>query len=349
MPTMTRQVHLVQRPDGMPSPRHFMVVDAELPGLEPGQVLVENLWMSVDPYMRRNMDADAKDLEPWPLNAPLDGPAVGRVVKSLNPAFAPGDIVESLSGWQDHFISDGAAFVPFLSASNALIKRTANGIDPRDYVGLLGVAPMTAYAAMSCLSNASPGDTVVISGGAGTVGSVACQIGKIKGLRVVSSAGSDDKVRWLIDDLGVDHAFNYRRTSYETALAEACPGGIDLVLENTSPDHLSACLPLMNEMKQILISGFISVYNTGGKVPPFKNFEYVLDRFLTIKAYRFMDSLHAYDAFVADMVRWRDQGWMQFRETHFHGLEQAPAAFCRLFEQNNAGGKILVRLGEAHI
>ena len=307
--------------------------------------MVRNLWMSIDPYMRRSMDSVATDLEPWPLNSALSGPAIGRVIASRHPTFVVGDLVESMSGWQDHFISNGAEFVPYLSPDDSLAKRSAAGAAPRDYVGLLGVAALTAYAGMACFAVANPGETAVVSSGAGTVGSIACQIAKVRGLRVVSSAGSDAKVKWLEDVAGVDHAFNYRNQSIAAALKEACPKGIDLVLENASQDHLSACLPLMNELKQILIAGFVSIYDTGGRVPPFENFEYVLDKFLTIRSYRFMDALDSYDTFVSDMVRWRAEGRMTLNESVFNGLESAPDALCSLFDHSSFG-KVLVKIGE---
>lgn len=343
MPIETHQVHLVRRPVGVPSPEDFEVVAVTLRDIVEGEVLVRNLWMSVDPYMRRSMDADGKDLEPWPIGGALNGPCVGRVVASRYPGFAPGDLVESMSGWQEHFISDGTPFVPYLSPDIAIVRRDHKDAQPRDYVGLLGIAALTAYAAMAVLSNAKPGDTAVISSGAGTVGSLACQIGKIKGLRIVTSAGSDEKVKWLRDEIGVDAAFNYRSTPIGAALAEACPNGIDLVLENASPEHLSACLPLMNELKTILISGFVSIYSTGGRVAGLENFEFVLDRFLTLRAFRFMDCLNAYDAFVDDMLRWHREGRLVLSEAVHDGLAAAPDAFCSLFD-GRSQGKVLVRL-----
>src|SRR5262249_8654802 len=195
---------------------------------------------------------------------------------------------ESMSGWQEHFISDCKVFVPYLSPNDALAKRAARDAEPRDYVGLLGVAALTAYRGMVSLSRARPGAPVVVSSGAGSVGSIAWQIGKLQGLRVVSSAGSSDKVRWLEDVARVDYAFNYRQVPFEKAFREACPRGIDLLLENASPEHLCACLPFMNELKQILIAGFVATYSGDGKVSLPRNVEYVLDRFLTIQCYRFM-------------------------------------------------------------
>lgn len=339
----TRQVHIVRRPVHA-SVDDFAVREVELPALKDGQVLVENLYMSVDPYMRRSMDEDGKDLAPWPIGGPLDGPSIGRVIESRNPKYFEGDIVESMSGWQEHFISNGEDFVAYCSANDAIARRSMqDGVSPEDYLGLLGIASQTAYFGMTCAATPVAGETVVISSGAGTVGMMACQIGKLKGMRVVTSAGSDDKVAWLRDELGVDHVFNYKRTPIDAGLREGCPRGIDLVLENASPEHFSACLPLMNPGKLILITGFISIYDTGGRVNPVANFEYVLDRFLTIKAFPFMDYLYAYDQFVADMVTWRCDGEIKFKQEVYEGIDSAPRAFLSLFT-GKSHGKVLVRL-----
>lgn len=341
----TRQVHLVARPDGAARSEHFRVVEVTLPDLADRQVLVRNLWMSVDPYMRRSMSPEATDLEPWPLDKALDGPSVGRVLESRHPAFAVGDIVESMSGWQEHFVSNAGAFVPYLSPGDSLARRTAPGAQPRDYVGLLGVAALTAYRGMVHLANVHPGDTVVVSSGAGTVGSLACQMAKIRGARVVTSAGSDRKVDWLRNVIKVDHAFNYRQQDIGAALRSACPKGIDVLLENASPEHLCACLPLMNLQKQVLIAGFVGTYNLSNRIGLSENFEYVLDRFLTIQSYPFMDSLDRYDEFVGDMIRWRAEGRMHLEECIYEGLDRAPEALCALLDGRHIG-KPLIRLGD---
>lgn len=338
----TRQVHLVRRSVGIARPSDFTVAEVELPDLQPGQVLVQNLWMSIDPYMRRSMEAEATDLEPWPLGAALDGPAIGRVIDSRHPEYQRGDLVENMSGWQEHFISNGDRYVPYLSPASSLAIRSAAGARPQDYVGLLGIAALTAWGGMARLARITPGDTVVVSSGAGTVGSIACQIAKIRGARVVSSAGSDEKVRWLVEKAGVDAAFNYRTTPADVALRAHCPRRIDVVLENASPEHLSACLPLMNELKQVLIAGFVATYSERGNMR-IENFQYALDRFLTLQSYRIMDFLDEYEAFVADMLAWRGSGRMLLEETVYDGLERAPEALCALFTGGRIG-KTLVRL-----
>lgn len=345
VPTACRQVQLVARPDGHARPDHFRIAEVELPPLDDGEVLVENLYMSVDPYMRRCMDAEAKDLPPWPIGGPLNGPSIGRVIVSRNKGFEPGDIVESMSGWQSHFISSGDAFIPYISSDTAIAKRrVGNGIDARDYLGLLGIASQTGYSALRCAATMRAGQTIVISSGAGTVGSVACQIAKLHGMRVVTSAGDAEKRRWLVDEIGVDAALDYKAPDFAAALDAACPDGIDLLLENASPEHFSACLPMMNMNALMLIAGFISVYNGDGRAR-IDNFEYVLDRFLTIKCFAFMDYLESFDRFVEEMTAWRGDGRLRFRETIVDGLEHAPDALCALFD-GSATGKLLVRISE---
>jgi|SRR5579871_1035096 len=338
----TRQVHLISRPQGAARPSDFQVVDASLPDLAAGQVLVENHWMSIDPYMRRSMSPEATDLEPWPLNRPLDGPSVGCVIESRNANFAKGDVVESMSGWQEHFISNGGNFVPYLSPSDSLARRTKQGATTKDYVGLLGVAALTAYRGMIHLAQVSAGETAVISSGAGSVGSLACQMAKIRGLRVVSSAGTDEKVEWLRRVIKVDYAFNYRKVNISEALRAGCPSGIDILLENASPEHLSACLPLMKELKQVLIAGLVGTYNGEGSIRV-DNFEFALDRFLTIQSYRFMDSLDRYSEFVDNMIHWREEGRMHLEERIYDGIDSAPTALCALLSGQHVG-KTLVRL-----
>lgn len=341
------QIHLVSRPTGKPTPKNFATIQVDLPDIQNGQVLVENLYMSVDPYMRRSMEPVATDLPPWPLNNALDGPSIGRVIESKNAAFSVGDIVESMSGWQSHFVSDADEFVPYISSNSAIAKRQiSNGMNPEDYLGLLGIAAQTGYFGMMCAApKLEAGETLVVSGGAGVVGSIACQIGKMHNMRVVSSAGSEAKIEWLRNVAHVDHAFNYKTSDYATELANGCPDGIDLVLECTGPDHMAACFPLMNECKTVLIAGMISTYNNRGLVENVENFEHVLDRFLTIQSYPFMNYLDAYDQFVSDMTSWRNSGKLVFKQNIYPGLENAAAAFCGLFT-GESHGKSLINISD---
>lgn len=337
------QIHLLHRPDEI-SEDVFELVSVTLPALKAGEVMVRNRFMSVDPYMRRSMDASGADLDPWPIRSPLDGPAVGEVVESRHQGFRPGDIVESMAAWQSHFISDGTRLEPYLSPNTAIIRREPRGaIDIRDFVGVLGIASQTAYYGFHHAITPPDRGTVVVSSAAGTVGSMACQFARAAGLRVVASAGSDEKVRWLRETLHVDEAFNYRRESIGDALARLCPDGIDLVFENASPEHFSACLPLMNYGATIALAGFVSVYDSGGKVNNIENFEYVLDSFLTIRSFAVTDFTRHYDQFAERVSAMRERGELVFKEQVFHGLAAAPRALCSLFD-GTSHGKVLVEL-----
>jgi NADPH-dependent curcumin reductase CurA len=345
-PCVTRQVHLLERPKNI-SEGVFSTVEASLRNIEAGEVLVRNLFMSVDPYMRRSMEESGVDLEPWPIGGPLDGPSVGVVEQSRHEEFKPGDLVEGMSGWQEYYVSDGSAFVPYLSPPASIIKRPPlPGVDPKDYVGILGIASQTAYYGLFRALDKLPDDgTLVVSSASGTVGMMVCQLAKKAGLRVVGSAGSDEKVSWLRENLEIE-AFNYKSQSLSVALERHCPDGIDLLFENASPEHFSACLPLMNYGATALIAGFISIYDTGGRVEKIDNFQFVLDSYLTVKGFAVTDYTASYHDFVKHVVKLRDAGELIFKEKIYNGLESAPAALCALFS-GEAQGKLLVQIGES--
>lgn len=226
----TKQIQLKYRPKNISSDC-FKLVESTIPALKENQVLVKNLYMSVDPYMRLSME-DGADLDAWKLNSALDGPSIGIVVDSKNKKFKEGDIVESMSAWQEHFISEGDEFIPYVSSNTAIKKRIVpNGLNAKDYLGLLGISSQCGYFAVNNATKVNKGETFVVSSGAGNVGMMASQVAKIKGMRVVSSTGSNHKAEWLKDNLGIDYVFNYKEQSYEEALKKGCPDGIDLVLE----------------------------------------------------------------------------------------------------------------------
>ena len=336
----TKQIQLKYRPKKISSDC-FKLVESKIPALKQNQVLVENLYMSVDPYMRLSME-DGADLDAWKLNAPLDGPSIGIVIDSSNENFKEGDIVESMSGWQEHFISNGDEFVPYISSNTAIKKRLVpEGLEAKDFLGLLGISSQCGYFAVNNATEVKAGETFVVSSGAGNVGMTASQVAKIKGMRVVSSVGSDKKAEWLRDILKIDYVFNYKETSYEEALIDACPNGIDLVLECASAKHLSACLPLMNVEKTILLTGLIDIYDTGGKVKDFQNLEYILYSYLTLKSHVFMDYLDHYDNFINDVTRWYLSGKLIYKEEIITGIENAPKALLSMFE-GTSHGKVLV-------
>ena len=338
----TKQIQLKYRPKKISSDC-FKLVESKIPALKKNQVLVENLYMSVDPYMRLSME-DGADLDAWKLNSALDGPSVGIVVDSKNKKFKEGDIVESMSGWQEHFISEGDEFIPYVSSNTAIKKRIVpTGLNAKDYLGLFGISSQCGYFAVNNATEVNEGETFVVSSGAGNVGMMASQVAKIKGMRVVSSTGSNRKAEWLKENLGINYVFNYKEQSYEEALKKGCPDGIDLVLECASANHMSACMPLMNVGKTILLTGLIDIYDNGGKVKDFQNLEFLLYSYLTLKSHVFMDYLDYYDNFIKDVTSWYLSGKLIYKEEIVEGIENAPSALVSLFE-GKSHGKVLVSI-----
>lgn len=331
----SREIRLRSRPAGMPSPDHFEMVQVQVPPPVEGQILVRNLWMSVDPYMRGRMKAGRGSyVEPFEVGQVLEGGAIGEVVESRHPAFQPGDYVLSMKGWRDWWVSDGTG---------------VSKVDPKAaplqaYLGVLGMPGLTAYAGLLRVAEFKSGETLFVSGAAGAVGSVVCQIGKIKGGFVIASAGSDEKIAWLREEAGVDYAFNYKRT--ENILAElrrAAPEGLDVYFENVGGDHLDAALRHMKVFGRIPVCGMISRYNAETPPPGPANLFMLIVRRVRMQGFLVHDHYDLLSSFRTDMERWIAEGRLKWRETIVEGLANAPSAFIGLFRGENIG-KMLVRI-----
>lgn len=225
----TRQVLLAARPTGWPRPDDFAVAEAELPEPADGRILVRNVFMSVDPYMRGRMNAGKSYVPPFQVGEPLTGGAIGEVLESKAPGFAPGDLVLHDFGWREHAVLDAAAArkVPRIP-----------GVSPSAYLGVLGMPGLTAYVGLLDIAGMKEGDVVFVSAAAGAVGSLAGQLARLKGAsRVIGSVGSDEKVAHVTGELGFDAAFNYRRGPVRDLLKEAAPDGIDVYFDNVGADH----------------------------------------------------------------------------------------------------------------
>jgi len=334
MAVTTREIRLKSRPTGVPSLDNFELAERRLEAPRQGQVLVRNLWMSVDPYMRGRMRDQKSYIAPFQIGEPLEGSAVGIVEASDAPGFAPGDLVTHFAGWRDYALVE--------SSSAAKID---DRIAPAQaYLGPLGVPGLTAYMGLTRIGEVKAGETVFVSAGSGAVGSIVCQIAKIKGCRVIASAGSDAKVAWLRDELKVDAAINYRSTDdFEAALAKACPDGLDVYFDNVGGEQLDAALRVANDFARFPLCGMISQYNS--ETPPSGPrwlFLVVVKR-LTLKGFIISDHLEVMPEFTAEMARWIAQGRIRWRETVVTGLDQAPQAFLGLFTGENLG-KALVDL-----
>lgn len=329
----SREIHLVQRPTGMPSADDFALVERALVPVQDGQLLVRNHWMSVDPYMRGRMVERESYVPPFALNAAMEGGAVGEVVESRHPGFVAGDLVLSMMGWREAFVSDGAG----------LTKLPNLPVPAQSFLGVLGMPGLTAYAGLLRIGKPKEGDVVFVSAAAGAVGATVAQIAKAKGCTVIGSAGSDAKCDWL-KSIGVDATINYRTsTNLTKSLAEAAPKGIDIYFDNVGGAHLEAALHVMRPFGRIPVCGMIAGYNATEAEPGPANIIMVIPKRLTITGFIVTDHYDMMSDFVRDMGQWMQEGKMAWQETVNDGIQSAPQAFLNLFSGAN-NGKMLVKL-----
>lgn len=330
-----KQIHLINRPAGMPTHGDFATVEVELAPLQAGEVLVKNHYMSVDPYMRGRMRAEGVYATPYALNHPMYGGAIGEVIESQDSSLKVGDVVLNQGAWQDKLIADANAvskFVPFHKDQLSL------------YLGTLGMPGLTAYVGLFKFGEPKAGETVFVSAASGAVGANVCQLAKLKGCRVIGSAGSDEKVQWLLDECGVDAAINYKTCGDLTAaLASAAPDGVDVYFENVGGDHLQAALAIMNPFGRIAACGMIASYNDATPVPGPNNLMLIVGKKVRINGFIVSDHADMKPQFLAEMVPWIEQGKIKSRETVVEGLDNAVDAFLGLFSGSNFG-KMVVKI-----
>jgi len=332
--TKMREIRLKSRPVGLPVAENFELAEVALPAPAQGEVLVRNLWMSVDPYMRGRMYDRPSYAPPFQLGEPLQGGAIGRVEQSNHPDFATGDLVESMNGWREGFVSIGGA----------LQKLPNENVPPQAYLGVLGMPGLTAYSGLARIGEPKPGDTVFVSGAAGAVGAAVCQIARLRGCRVVASAGSDAKLSWL-RSVGVDAGVNYKTCgNLLEAVRAAAPNGIDIYFDNVGGDHLEVALELARPFARFIECGMISAYNDTELKPGPRNIIYVVGKSLKMQGFIVTNYWDMRDQFRVEMTQWIKDGKMKWEETVENGIENAPKAFLGLFSGVNSG-KMLVKLG----
>lgn len=336
MSRTAREIHLIARPTGEPTADDFAVVERELPDPGEGELLVRNVVMSVDPYMRGRM-SDAKSYaDPYELNQPMHGGAVGEVIASGTDDVPEGALVLHGLGWRDHALveaKDARRVDPHLAAPSA-------------YLGVLGMPGFTAYVGLLDVAEMKQGDVVFVSGAAGAVGSLVGQVAKLRGAsRVIGSAGSDEKVAYLSEELGFDAAFNYKQAPVAEQLAKAAPDGIDVYFDNVGGDHLEAALDSMRLFGRIAFCGAISGYNATEQVPGPRNYRSILTNRLTVRGFIQSDHMDRYADFQREMSAWVSDGRIKFVETVVEGLDNALDAFLGLFHGQNTG-KMIVKLTE---
>ena len=341
---MPREVRLRRRPAGPVAADDFHVVDVPMPEPGAGEVLVRNTWTSVDPAIRLRLAARAPAgyFPAFGLEAPLDGiMTVGEVVASRAPGFAAGDTVWHAYGWREYAaVHAGAGALGALGALRRLDTRNAPA---RAYLGPLGPMGLTAYAGLLDVAELRAGDLVWVSAAAGAVGSLAVQLAKLRGHIVIATAGSDAKVAHLLDELGVDAAFNYRRGALEARLRGAAPDGIDVYFDNVGGDQLRAALALLRRWGRVALCGAVSQYERDRPPAGPDNLFQAVANDLTLRGFRGSSYVHRLEAMQREVGAWLRDGRLQWRETVVEGLERAPEALRRMLAGDTVG-KTLVRI-----
>ncbi|MFE6054775.1 NADP-dependent oxidoreductase [Kitasatospora sp. NPDC056446] len=333
-PATAREWHLAARPQGWPVPADFALVEAPVRTPGPGEILVRNAYLSVDPYMRGRMNDVASYIPPFRLGAPMDGGAVGYVVASAAEGFAPGDAVLHGLGWREYATLDAKHAVKVDPAAAPLSA----------YLGVLGMPGLTAYAGLLAVGALKEGDKVFVSGAAGAVGSLVGQIARLKGASlVVGSAGSAEKVARLVDEYGFDAAFNYKDAPVAEQLAAAAPEGIDLYFDNVGGDHLEAAIGALGVHGRAVLCGAIAQYNDTTAPAAPRNLAMAIGKRLRLEGMLVGDHAALQPQFVAEVGGWLRSGELRGEETVVDGFENAAEAFLDLLRGANTG-KMVVRL-----
>jgi NADPH-dependent curcumin reductase CurA len=335
VPNTALEIHLASRPDGWPTEENFTVAEAEVRQPSDGEILVRNLYMSVDPYMRSRMNDTKSYVPPFQIGQALDGGAVGEVVVSNSPDFQVGDYVLHGLGWRE-YATVGADHAVKVDPDVAPIST---------YLGVLGMPGITAYAGLLKVGEFKEGDVVFVSGAAGAVGAIVGQVAKLRGAsKVIGSAGSAEKVKHLVEELGFDAAFNYKDEGpVVKQLAELAPTGIDLYFDNVGGEHLEAAITLLRPFGHVVLCGAISQYNEKSAAGP-NNLAAAIGKRLTLRGMLANDHGDLREQFVTEVGGWIAEGKLRYSETVVDGgVRNAPAAFVGMMRGENTG-KMLVKL-----
>ncbi len=334
---MNKQIILAQRPEGFPKESDFKLVESPIPVPAAGEIIVQTLYLSVDPYMRGRMNDVKSYAPPVKLGEVMVGGVVGQVMQSKLAEFKKGDIVEGFFGWQEYAVSDG---------------KGVRKIDPQlapisTALSVLGMPGLTAYFGLLDIGKPQAGETVVVSGAAGAVGSMVGQIAKITGCRVVGVAGSDVKVDYLMRELGFDAAFNYKTTDdYFKKLKELCPGGIDVYFDNVGGPVMDAVFKLINVKARVCVCGQISQYNLAKPEMGPRFLWKLIEKRARVEGFLVFQFADRYAEGLRQMAEWYKAGKMKIREEITEGIKNAPRAFIGMLQGQNTG-KQLVKIAEA--
>jgi NADPH-dependent curcumin reductase CurA len=327
---------LKARPRGLVERTDFEWREESMPSIGDGEFLVRNLWLSCDPTQRGWMERDTY-VPAIRIGEVMRSVSAGQVAASKHPGFSPGDLVTGAFGWQDYAVSDGGGLMPPM--------KVPAGVDLPTALSLLGITGLTAYFGLLDVGAPKPGDTVVVSGAAGSTGSFAAQIAKIKGTRVVGIAGGPEKCAWLTGELGLDAAIDYRRESVGRRIGELCPKGVDVYFDNVGGEILDAVLGHIARGARVVLCGAISGYNDFEHFPAIRNYVNLIVRSSSMRGFLLFDYAARFSEAIADLTSWAKAGKLQSRVDVVQGLENAPEGLRRLFTGANLG-KQLVKIAD---
>ncbi|WP_245658500.1 NADP-dependent oxidoreductase [Microtetraspora malaysiensis] len=334
LPERGLEVRLASRPRGWPTPENFDIAEAPVEPPGPGQLLVHNEIMSVDPYMRGRMNAGPSYVPPFEVGKPLEGGAVGEVIADASGRFRPGQKVVHPLGWREYALLDA---------------KSARVVDPDaaplgSYLGVLGMVGLTAYVGLFDVAGFTPRDIVFVSAAAGAVGSLVGQMARLRGSpRVIGSAGSAEKVRYLNEELGFDAAFNYKDGPVVEQLRAAAPDGVDVYFDNVGGDHLEAAIDLLNEHGRVACCGAVAQYNVPDPPPGPHNMFKIVTKRLALRGFIVGDSARRMPDLLHEVGGWLRDGRLRERQTVVNGLRNAPDAFLGMLRGENIG-KMLVTI-----
>jgi len=328
----SREIRLASRPSGWPTDEHFELAEVELQAAGPGEVLVRNTHMSVEPYMRGRMNDLKSYVPPFEIGKALQGSAVGFVVESNDASLPVGTWVQSMFGWREYAVAPAKAFT----------KIDASVAPANAYLGVLGIPGFTAWVGLNIIAELKANEVLFISSAAGGVGSIGGQLAKLKGATVIGSAGGPEKARFLTKELGFDVAIDYKEGSIGKKLAAAAPGGIDVYFDNVGGEQLDAALVALRPFGRVAACGMISGYN--GEQPAVRNLITVVGKRLKVQGFIVSDHIARFDEFVSEVAPYLRDGKIHAPESFVDGVENAPRAFIDMLRGGKHIGKVLVRV-----
>ncbi len=331
---MNKTIYLKNRPSGIPTLNDFEFKDENMPTPKDGEILLKSKYISVDPYLRGRMRSGESYIEPFKVNEPIESGIIAEVISSNNPNFKEGDFVSGMLKWKQFQVSSGTGL---------------NKVDPNiaplsSYLGILGLTGITAYLGLEKIGKLKEGETLLVSGAAGAVGSIVGQIGKIKGCRVVGIAGTDDKTQMIKKDFGFDEAINYKTTAnISEAIKKACPNGVDVYFDNVGGEILDAALENINKFGRIINCGAISLYNMTETPKGPRHEGTLIKKSVLMQGFTVRDYIKEFGPAIKQLSSWLQEDKLKYSETIIEGFQQTPQAFLDLFKGKNSG-KMIVKV-----